>query len=352
MVTMTDIAHKAGVSRATVSLVLNEKHAAVGIAEETRQRVLRAAADLGYRPNELARAMVTGRNPVFGYLLRTPEREVPTRILVGALHEAEKYGHSIKVMPFDGEFDHRIIERCAEMRLAGVLALYIYGAALDYLHEEAGRYSIPVAVVDSSFPAARGIRVVSDDSDGCRQAIQHLTDLGHRRIGFVSGARTSGSANERVRGYGKALREAGISVPDDYLVYGNWEITTIESVTHTILTHPAGRPTALFCADDRTAAIVARTARQRGLSVPRDLSVVGFANLELADYSDPPLTTVAQPFREMGAAAVRHLLSVGSDYPRSSESLPDPVEVLLPTQLIVRASTAPYPPSASSQPMP
>jgi LacI family transcriptional regulator len=343
MVTMADIAVRAGVSRATVSLVLNEKHAIVGIAEETRQRVLKAASELNYRPNEIARAMVTGRNPVVGFLVRESQREVPTRILAGALAEAEKRGYSVKVIRAEGEFDHRIIERCAEMRLAGIIALYIYGEPLEYLHHEMARYATPVAVVDSSFPPSRGIRVISDDRDGARQVMEHLAGLGHRRIAFISGAPGSGAAAEREEGYRSALAALGIPTPADYLVHGNWNIPRIEEQTRFLLDHPAGRPTAVFCADDRTALIAARTARTAGFRVPEDLSLVGFADLEMAEYGDPPMTTVAQPFPEMGAAAVRHLLEWTEEHHRSRQSAAPPVEVSLPTRLVVRASTAPPP---------
>jgi LacI family transcriptional regulator len=340
---MADIAVRAGVSRATVSLVLNEKHAVVGIAEETRQRVLRAASELSYRPNEIARAMVTGRNPVIGFLVRESQREVPTRILAGALSEAESRGYSVKVIRADGPFDHRIIERCAEMRLAGIMVLYINGDSLEYLRQEMARYSTPVAVVDSSFPATQGIRIISDDRDGARQAIEHLASLGHRRIAFISGAPDSGAAAEREEGYRTALASLDIPMPADYLVHGNWFIPRIEEMTHALLEHPAGRPTAIFCADDRTAMIAARTARRAGLRIPEDLSLVGFANLEMAEYGDPPLTTVAQPFPEMGATAVQHLLNWVEEHHRSKQTAAAPVEVVLPTHLIHRTSTAPPP---------
>jgi DNA-binding LacI/PurR family transcriptional regulator len=135
----------------------------------------------------------------------------------------------------------------------------------------------------------------------------------------------------------------GVTVPDGYLLHGHWVVVRIEEATKTLLAHPAGRPTAIFCADDRTALVAARTARHLGLRVPEDLSLIGFADLEMAEFGDPPMTTVAQPFPEMGLWAVRHLLTLAEEHHRTKQTVTPPVEVILPTRLVQRGSTAPPP---------
>jgi LacI family transcriptional regulator len=341
MVRMADIAAEAGVSRSTVSLVLNNKHSAVGIPEVTRRRVLRTADRLGYRRNELARAMVTGKNRVIVYLLHDPSQEVASRILRGALTEAEQHGYLVKLVGREGPFDERDIERCVELRPVGVMGLYVSPSITGYLQTEMARYHIPVVLLDSSFPLDGVSRVLSDDIDGIRQAISHLHDLGHRRIAYISGALNSGAATLRETGYHRAMAGLRLPVPDGYVTYGEWKIPVIKEVTERLLEHPEGRPTAILCADDKTALVASRTAQRQGLRVPADLSIVGFADLEMARYGNPPLTTIAQPFAELGSAAVRSLLAASERLDRQEKA--ETVEVLLPNHLVVRESTAPVP---------
>ncbi|HVK04615.1 MAG TPA: LacI family DNA-binding transcriptional regulator [Armatimonadaceae bacterium] len=337
MVTMSDIASRAGVSRSTVSVVLNNKDAAVGIAEETRRRVLNAARQLGYRPNEVARAMVTGKSHVVAFLVADPSREVVARILAGAMNEAEPQGYFVKLVARDGAWDERIIERCVETRPVGVMGLYVPPSLNECLREEMGRYRIPVAILDSSFPQPGLTRVLSDDLEGVHQAIAHLHGLGHRRIAHIGGTRASGASTLREEGYRRAMARFGLPVPEGYVQWGEWEIDAAGRATERLLDHPEP-PTAVFCADDKTALIASRAASRRGVRVPEDLSVVGFADLEMARYGNPALTTVAQPFADLGAAAVRSLLEAARSLQRGEE--PDTAEVLLPNRLVVRESTA------------
>jgi DNA-binding LacI/PurR family transcriptional regulator len=344
VVRMTDIAIEAGVSRSTVSLVLNNKHTAVGIPESTRRRVLHAARQLGYRPNELARAMVTGKNRVIVYLLHDPSQEVASRILKGALEEAELHGYLVKLVGREGAFDERDIERCVELRPVGVMALYVTPAITDYLQQEMARYRIPVVLLDSSFPLQGVTRVLSDDIEGIWQGISHLYSLGHRRIAYISGASFSGASALREEGYRRAMARLELPVPEGFVACGEWLIPNTQEATRQLLQHPDGqRPTALFCADDKMALTAVRTAERMGIRVPQDLSIVGFADLEMALYGNPPLTTVAQPFTELGVAAVRSILAAAERWERQEE--PETGEVLLPNRLVIRESTAPAPQS-------
>jgi LacI family transcriptional regulator len=353
MITMNDIAEKAGVSRSTVSFVLNKRYQGVYVSDDTRERVTAAARALGYRRNELARAIVTGKNRVLGFLVCSPESEVVARMLAGALDEAEEQSYFIKVLRLrNNVIDSETIDRCVELRLAGVIVLYLNEERLDELHIEMERYNIPVATLDDSLPHPWGVRVISDDVHGCRMAIEHLLELGHRKIGLISGRPDSGISILRERGYHQIMGEAGLQVPPHYVAYGFWSVEKTEAVVTELLSAP-DRPTALICAGDIMAMTACRTARGLGLRVPQDLSVVGFANIDAAEAADPPLTTVAQPFQEMGRMAVRRLLQLigdeesgngngnGNNHSDGDGLNRAPLEESLPTHLVVRGSTAP-----------
>jgi DNA-binding LacI/PurR family transcriptional regulator len=336
MITITDIANRAGVSRATVSYVLNGRENGVRISDGTRQRVLAAAAELGYRRNALAHAVTTGRNPVLGFLACAPEGELVARLLAGALDEAEEQENFIKVLRLrHNQVNDSVIERCLELRLAGVIVLYLVQEHLDHLQNAMERYNVPVVVLDDSFPQQRGARVVSDDAQGCRAAVQHLVELGHQRIAFISGAHNSGCAAQREQGFREAMHEAGLAVPPDYLKHGEWNLEVTEQVTLQLLQSPHGRPTAIICAGDEWAMVAMRVMQREGLHVPRDVSIIGFADLNTSRFWNPALTTVAQPFQEMGRLAVRRVLE------RAANPAAEYQEDLLPTQLVVRESAAP-----------
>jgi len=342
MITMRDIAVRAGVSRSTVSFVLNDKHSAMGVNEDTRRRVLEVASELGYRRNELARAVVTGKNRVFGFVVPGfgLESEVVSRILAGVMDEAEARHYAVQVIRL-ARPDDEIIRRCVELRPTGLLCIQTGPETLRHLRQEVSRFGIPIAVLDSSPQLEGGSRVLSDDLAGCRQAIDHLADLGHARIAYVGGDPKTVVSRLREEGYLAAMAGRHLPVLGGYVENGYWNAEATEAATVRLLEDPEDAPSAIFCADDKTAMVVCRTARRLGRSVPGDLSVVGFADLAMAAYADPPLTTVAQPFPEMGRVAVRRLLAAaaGETPPPEDPGVPLPDE-LVPTHLVVRRSTA------------
>jgi DNA-binding LacI/PurR family transcriptional regulator len=343
VVTQKQIAEHLGVSRQLVGFALNGGGT---IAEKTRQEIIAAAAELGYHRNEIARAMVTGRNPVLGFLAEIPGIETVGRLLTGALDGAAEGGYTIKLLsPAYPRGDEELVRRCVEMRLAGVLVVHVLGKRLDFLTRELGRRGIPVAVMDDCTPRHEGIHVVSDDAQGCHAAIAHLHALGHRRIAFVSANPGPSVVASREEGFRRAMAEFGLTIPEDFVVRGDWgRCPMTADATHALLDHPDGPPTAVCCIDDKSALTVARTVRKRGMSVPRDISVIGYADLTLAEFGDPPLTTVAQPFAEMGRAAARLLLERIAMGETSGAAADTAALAVLPTEIIVRESTAPPPP--------
>ena len=167
-------------------------------------RRMETAAALGYRRNGLARAVVTGRNPVFGFLVPAPEVEVAARLLAGALEEAEARQHTVQVIRLTLDTARSTIERCVEMRPVGVMSVYVGGATLEHLHQEMARYHIHVAVLDSSFPQERGLRFISDDLLGCHHVrpLQPALCFGKRVAARDPGQRERADGNEEQKSDG------------------------------------------------------------------------------------------------------------------------------------------------------
>lgn len=340
-VTARVLARKLGLARSTVSMALRDHPA---INERTRTRVHQAADRMGYAPNGIARAMVTGRTNVIGFITDQPEAEHVARMFSGIIDAADAGHYFVKSLRLvQQQSPTQIIRRCVEQRLAGVICLNFDEPTLEQLHDELGRYGIPIAVLGSSFAHPWGIRVISDDVQGVRLAVQHLAALGHRRMAHIGGAANTGSTVLRAKGFTASLLELGlIPSPRAAVVRSTSTVEQIEQTTRELLQNHRDRPSAIFCGNDHIAMAVARTARAMGLTLPRDLSIVGFSNLVAGVFADPPMTTIDQPFVDMGATVFR-LLAQAVEEARAHQS-PTPVEQILPTQLIVRQSTAPFAP--------
>ncbi|HEX8237920.1 MAG TPA: LacI family DNA-binding transcriptional regulator [Abditibacteriaceae bacterium] len=342
MVTITDIATKAGVSRATVSYVLNERNTTVRISDHTRQRVMETAAELGYRRNELARAVITGKNRMLGFWVMHSNREPVVRVLGGAMKEADSNDYFIKMLGLDNDtVDSRIVERCIEWRLSGIIAIHAPAAAMDVLYPKVVDSGIPMVVVDSQRPPQGSTHVAANGAGGVRSVVEYLVKLGHRKIVFIAGEPDEDTISHTwAQAYLNTMQELGLQRYQKVL-HGYWLPEPTEHITRTLLQQPTQveeRPTAIVCASDNMAMVVVRTAGQMSIRVPQELSVTGFDDSTVAALYNPPLTTVAQPFEEMGRLAVRSLLA-STDVEQQSELLEYSLEQL-PTQLVVRQSTA------------
>ena len=211
-VTMSDIAAKAGVSRPTVSIVLNGRHETIGIADETCERVLQAARDLGYRRNALARAVKTGRSLTLGFLAGDADIEYSSRAFSGILDEAEERNYTVKRFRLhDRPEDAKVIERCSEHRLDGVIVNDTgLGVATDLIRGEFRDQRVPVVWLDPKGPQNWGLQVRPDDENGTVVAVRHLVELGHQRIAFIGGIENVGTGVPRVQGFVSGMREADL----------------------------------------------------------------------------------------------------------------------------------------------
>ena len=348
---MSQIAAKAGVARSTVSHVLNGRHDEnIRIPEATRQRILETTAELGYRPNQLAQSVASGKNRMIGYLVEEPRYEPYWATIIGALAEAEELGYTLKVLSINANTLEERLRQCVGLRLTGLIVRYNHDKAMVF--EEANRAQVPVVTVDEGIAQPFGSRVAADDASGCRDALKHLIQLGHRKIAFISSdfpqlnkdVGDIGSAREAI--FRQQMTDAGLEIPEGYvtrdsmLVYGENAINSrpdsVFSATNALLDHPAGRPTAIFCWRDETAMQAVCACQQRGLRVPEEISIVGFSDISASRFFNPPLSTIKIPWEEIGRKAVRQLISrLDGDFD------PTPDTHLIPTSFIARQSSGP-----------
>lgn len=329
-VTIGDVAARAQVSVTTVSRVMNDRN---GVSEATALHVRDVIEELGYESSLVARSLRNVRTHVIGVLVPGIE-PYGAELLKGAslALQGGRYELVVYAGGMNGEDNW---ERRSLSRLGGTLT---DGVILVAPTVEVVAGSHPIVAVDSRVGGSTLPTIDSENFEGARAATRHLLDLGHRRIGFLAGRPDLASARTREAGHRAALAEAGIDFDRQLVQVGNFTEETAEAPAHALL-DLADRPTAIFAANDRSAIQVMRTAAERGLCVPEDLSVVGFDNIPESALTEPTLTTVDQSIQAMGAEAVRVLLEL-IERPEDHDPL-DPVHVRLPTQLVVRRSTAP-----------
>lgn len=325
-ITTHDVARHAGVSQATVSLVLGGNPRA-RVAAATRERVLRSAEALGYRPNILARGLVRGRSYALGVVVPDLSNPFYLDVVTGVQRVAAEAGYV--VLPGDTR------EVPAARHLEALRARQVDGLILDGV----GAASLPadalsgteVVLVDE--PPERWPGVASGALEAGRLAAEHLLGLGHRRLAFIGPASDVHGFRMRERGFFRALRDAGVEPRSEWVRRTPPTIAGGQRAMRTLLASP-DRPTGIFCANDLLAAGALKTALTSGLAVPGELSLVGCDDVELARVLTPELTTVAIPARELGARAARLLLRRLDDptyAPRSDRPLP--------VKLVVRGTT-------------
>lgn len=335
--TLRDVAERADVSTATVSMVL--RNLAEGrVAEDTAARVRAAAASLNYVSNGHAASLRTKRTPTVGFISdRIATTGHAVKIIRAASDTAREYGYTL-LMVNSGDDPADEAEAIKELRRDGI-------DSVVYARMEHQRVTLPaglpdnVVVVDGVSDDPSVPATVPDEPQGAEDAVRHLIDLGHQRIGLLNeDVSHSLAARLRLQGYQRALECHGLEVDPALVVTAKNSPTTADVGAAELLDRAS--PTAILCFNDEMATGVYRVARRRGLSIPDDLSVVGFDNLELvATLVDPPLTTVRLPHEEMGEWAVRTLLDGSSrEDDRSQSGL-----TLHAAPLVIRQSTAPPP---------
>ncbi|HCU49263.1 MAG TPA: LacI family transcriptional regulator [Micromonosporaceae bacterium] len=328
---MTDVARLAGVSHQTVSRVLNGNPQ---VHPETRERVMRAVAELNYRRNAMARGLVSRRSRVLGVVSFDTILFGPASTLLGIERAARAAGYGVSIATLERVDRQSVLaaaNNLAGQGVDGVIIIAPQMAAAAALHN-LPRGMVAVAVEagqDSGLPS-----VSVDQVTGARLAVQHLLDLGHKTVWHIAGPNDWLEARDRIDGWRQTLADAGAEVPP--MIAGDWSALSGYAAGVAL----AGQPdvTAVFAGNDQMALGLLRALHERGLRVPEDISVVGFDDIPEAGFLLPPLTTIRQDFDEVGRRSMATLLQLlDTDETNSVPPTATPVE---PT-LVQRQSTAP-----------
>jgi len=342
-VTINDIARLAGVSKATVSRVINQKP---DVDSATRERILRIMREQGFVPSITAAGLAGGRTRLVGVLVPSLTWPLPLipEIMRGIGEVVEQSPYELVLYSISHERDRNaVIARIMAAKLTeGLIAVYA-GNAVEYLSElHASGY--PVVMLDDQMaPTGTTPWVSADSRIGAYTAVKHLLALGHRRVAHIKGPARYMCSEDRYRGYCDALADAGISYDPALVVQGDF-LASGGAIWARELLALSDRPTAIFAANDDMAAGVLRAAEEAGLRVPDDVAVVGFDDATPASLMRPPLTTVSQPFFEMGRRAATLLLDAVTALHQpvpswnSAQRESSPIREFLPTRLVVRES--------------
>lgn len=333
-VTSQDVANLVGVSRTTVSLVLNDVKG-IHISPETRQKVRNAADKLGYIPNATAQALATRRARAIGLVMTRSPHHIASdtflpQILGGLLDVVKQHKLRLLFESVEAEHQDRVyLELARAKHIDGMILLTprIDDAGLKRLEE----VDVP-SVLMGKLADSNLYSVDVDNRLAAKQATHYLIDLGHKKIACISNARPSYSAApDRVLGYRDALVEAGLTPDDDLIQYADFDPQSGFACMQTLLA--SGKEfTAVFVASDNVAMGVKSALREAGLHIPEDISIIGFDDIPWAKYSDPPLTTIHLPAQEMASEACLMLLNL------MQGSEPEDQHMILDTELIVRKS--------------
>ena len=326
-VTIHDVARVTGVSVSTVSRVLNNKD---DVAPETFEKVRRVIDELGYTSSLAARSMRSHKTNVIGLVMRDLTSAFNMYVVKGVNLAIEKFGYDLMVYTgvTKGNETLKVWEQRQISRLNGSLTDGIIVSTPVAKHFST---AFPLVTVDSHIQGSEFPAVIATNHRGALAVLEYLIGLGHTRIGFIGGHTYLQSATRRLQGYLDGLREAGIPIDPELIQSGNFRREKGYECALKLLDLP-NPPTAIFAANDNSAVGVMEAVRDRGLSIPHDLSLVGFDNMPESAYLNPPLTTVDQSIEEMGFVAAEMLINL-----IEGEALESNLHKI-PTKLIIRDS--------------
>jgi DNA-binding LacI/PurR family transcriptional regulator len=328
---MTDVAALAGVSHQTVSRVLNNHP---NVRERTRVRVMAAIAELGYRPNRAAKALVTGRSQIIGVVAQSSTLFGPASLLAAFGISAAEAGFAVSVASIrqlDRDSFREAVERHLDQRVAGIVVIAPVETASEAIRGVAA--DVPLVMIDGD-PALPRPLVTVDQAEGARLATQHLLDRGHATVWHVSGPGEWFDSRGRIDGWRSTLQAAGAEVPP--IIQADWSAASGYQAGLMLARMP--EVTAVFAANDHLALGILRALHERGRPVPGEVSVVGFDDVPESAYFIPPLTTVRPDFDAVARASLDLVLEhLADDF---DEAVP-PRTVNVPPVLVERDSVRP-----------
>lgn len=306
MANIKEVAARAQVSTTTISHVINETRF---VSEATRERVFTAMRELNYAPSLVARSLKVKETNSIGMLVTTSSNPFFAEVVRGVERYCFEQGYNLMLGNTEGQAETALsyLKMMLRKRVDGLLIMCSEGQQevfnqLDWLK------SLPVVVMDWGLVSA-DVDLIADNSfHGGYLATRHLIELGHTAIGCITGPQSRAPANQRQAGFEKALLESGLTVNPAWIQEGDFDCASGFAAMERLLALPA-RPTALFVCNDMMAMGAISAVHQAGIVIPRDISIVGYDNVALAQYLSPPLTTINQPKEELGRLAVTRLLA-------------------------------------------
>ena len=331
MIRLKDIAARAGVSMMTVSKAMRDVK---DVSPATRTRIRKLAAEMGYTPDSVAQGLRNRNTRLLGLVISAVTNPIFARVMMAIEEQAHEldyailFAQSLNVV----ERENQVIRHLLSRRVEGLFITPVYRMEPTApIYEELRRRGTPVVLLGPRAPFCEGfVNVETDDSTASYTATQHLLELGHRRIAFLAGPAAVPSAQERIEGYRRALREASIEVDDRLIFNAGSTIEEGEKAALQMLNEAPGA-TAVQAVNDMVAIGAANVFLNQGLQIPRDLSMVGFGNILVAEHFRVPLTTIRQPKLRLGTAAMESMVRL-----MRGET---PVSRRLPAEIIIRAST-------------
>jgi len=333
MIRLKDIAQLAGVSIMTVSKVLRD---APDISPATKARVRQLAEQMGYMPDSLAQGLRNRTTKLFGLVISAATNPIFARVVMAIEEKGHELGYEVILAQSlnIAEREEHAVRRLLSRRVDGLFINPVY--RLDptaAIYQELLRRGTPTVLLGHRAPfCERFVNVETDDVAASYAATKHLIDLGHKRIAFLSGAPAAPSSHERLDGYRRALREAGIE-PDDSLIFTAGSTTEEGEIAALQMLNEAPKATAVQTANDLVAIGAATVFLKQGIRIPEDLSIVGFGNILVSEYFRIPLTTIRQPKLRLGTAAMESMVRLmRGERPENKR---------LPAELVVRQSSGP-----------
>lgn len=333
--TIQDVAREAEVSSATVSRVLSNPEK---VSPEARERVLRAVRQTGYIVNEAARSLRLRASRTIVAALPHIGDPFYSTILESVIGTAAARGYAVLVTAQLAGTPNRWLSDYLHSNRADGLLIFDGSLNTELLHSLVPNAApLPLVAAYDELPDQKVNSVLTDNRAAAGRVVQHLFDLGHRRIAHVQGPSRNAAPNERLVGFRAAMQKAGLELRDEWLIPGNYAIGGGIAAAEQLLSGDE-LPSAVFCGNDETAIGLISRFRQAGIICPRDISVVGFDDISVVPHISPSLTTMRQPREEIGRLATETVIDIIEGTAQSRA----PLHVMLSAELVVRESTAPY----------
>jgi len=328
-VTLEDIAEKTNVSKMTVSRVINETG---NVAEETRKKIEKAIEEMDYQPNQVARNLSVKKTYTIGVIIPKEEKifldNYIAQVLSGVNEVGKKNGYKILLLPIEEE-NFNYAKYIKNKTVDGLVLIKMEKG--DKGLEKIANTPLPYVLVNFRDTNDRFNYVDTNNIEGAKKGVEYLYQKGHSKIGFIAGEMSETNSIDRLTGFKEAMQENDLELNDNWVLHGHFSQKSAYNAMGKILDGEE-RPTAIFCSDDYMAIGAIERIKDEGYSVPEDFAVMGFDNIELAEYVTPSLTTIAQPMHELGKEATQLVFDIINDKKNIITNK------ILPVELIERES--------------